>query len=110
MKYLLMLLLLTTPAFADMNYVVSGNEVQKITKVARSAEQEALRQDLIQINAQIQSYKDNIEIQKAELAKAQALKQDIQAKIELVKDNAVPVVVLEPVVDEVVVDKVIYGK
>jgi len=98
MRYLLALLLLTTPAWAGVDYVVDGNEVQKIIKVARSAEQEALRQDLIQINAQIQSYKDNIEIQKAELAKAQDLKKDIQDKIELIKDRAAPVVV--PVVDD----------
>jgi hypothetical protein len=102
MRYLLALLLLTTPAWAGMDYVVDGNEVQKITKVARSAEQEALRQDLIQINAQIQSYKDNIEIQKAELVKAQALKKDIQDKIELVKDKAVIVEPVVPVIDEAI--------
>ena len=109
MKYLIALLLLATPAFAEKDYVVSGEEVQKITRVTRTEERDVLKAELIQINAQIQSYKDNIDIQKAELAKAQALKQSIQDKIILVD---VPVVVPEIIVDseiyEINVDSAIY--
>lgn len=101
--WILILLLLTTPVMADENYVVNGGEVYKIETVSVDVERANLENELIQATAQVESYQQNIAVQQDGLAKAQALKKDIQDKLDAL-GSTTPEVVETPIV----VDKIIY--
>ena len=106
MKELFLLVLLfavCSVVQADENYVVNGGDVYKIETISVDAERTNLNAELIQATAQAESYQQNIVVQQDGLAKAQALKKDIQDKLDAL-GSTTPEVVETPIV----VDKIIY--